>query len=166
MEEDRFLPKNWTPEKELLERKLEYENLTNTLMRNSLVSNQELSEGMRQLENIMERIYFLDEQIGWEGTPILTGEWKSELDTRNSQHDLEPYEDSWEEKPMLPVEWKSRGDTRNPPATGSDLREEYINLPEGGISQDSGPRDREEQDVFTQRSDNKEMATRKIEPRP
>ena len=63
MEKERFLPKDWTLDRKISEKMLEYENLTNKLLKNSTISPEDMSQGMRQLEEMMDRIYSLQDQI-------------------------------------------------------------------------------------------------------
>ena len=59
MEENIFRPKIWTKEKKLSEVKLAYQNLTNKLLKKSGISAEDMSQGMKQLEEMMANIFFL-----------------------------------------------------------------------------------------------------------
>ena len=178
MEENIFRPKIWTKEKKLSEVKLAYQNLTNKLLKKSGISAEDMSQGMKQLEEMMANIFFLNDQIqeeeecsslddGWKESCDLPSGWM----TQDKQQDFKKemvisldkhssLEDVWKQSCDLPKGWvrqKKQHPSKEEQVTSTEEKSspDYgwqgsCDLPKGWVNQEKQQNSKEDQVTSTE----------------
>ena len=103
----------------VIEVKLEYQNLTNELLKKSGISAKDMSEGMRQLEEMMETIFSLQYQIQEEEISSQNDGWKESYNLPGDESASVQTQDNGKEKQESPTMMNGRMVTTCPKDGGA-----------------------------------------------